>query len=268
MKNKKILTCAAAGLMLASLAGCNSSSNTSGGSSSSNEKTVTVSVYKGSFIDLLGEDKVNELYNQGFSLEDGEVEMLGDDLSSYTFTTYEGEEVQLPSEGPYIVEILGSWCQYCQRLTSETLDTALSSGIKVYQYFLSAENSDIDDFYSTIEKDIPDGVTVLRNSQEFENYISEKELYSVPMSIVVNSEGKVALTHIGYVDSDTFMSFYDYAKDLKLYDIDVNGVDLKTYLAQQVIIKNYIANLDEIDIPESVLNGETVSENSSSDEAE
>lgn len=251
MKNKKILAGLAATL---TLVGCASTStNTESGSSTTKEDTVHVSVYKGEYINLLGEDNINTIYGMGLTLDDGEVAMLGADLTQFTFTDYDGNEVSLPSEGPYVVEILGSWCQYCQRLTKETLQDALDNGIKVYQYFLSAENEDIDSFYSEVGFDAPDGVVRLRNCSDFEDWIYDKGITSVPQALVVDESGKVAMSHIGYVDTETFMSFYEYALTAKLYETKIDGQDLQTYLNQQVKIKNYIENLEEIDIPKSAL---------------
>ena len=249
MKNKKIL----AGLVATlALVGCASQTSTEG-DTTPKEETVHVSVYKDEYINLLGEETVNTIYGMGLTLDDGEVAMLGADLSGFTFTDYDGNEVNLPKTGPYVVEILGSWCQYCQRLAKDTLQDTLDQGITVYQYFLSAENEDIDSFYSEVGFDAPAGVIRLRNCSDFENWVSDKGISSVPQFLVVNADGKVSMSHIGYVDSETFKQIYDYSQEVKLYETKIDGQDLQTYLAQQVKIKNYIENLEELDIPKSAL---------------
>lgn len=248
MKNKKILTGLAATL---ALVGC--ASQTTEENTTPKEETVHVSVYRGEYLNLLDADAVNEIYGMGFSLDDGEVAMLGADLSSFTFTDYDGNEVHLPTSGPYVVEILGSWCQYCQRLTKEVLQEALDEGITVYQFFLSAENEDIDSFYSEVGFDRPEGVVALRNCSDFEDWINEKGISSVPQSLFVNEEGKVSMSHIGYTDYEAFKELYDYSLTAKIYETKIDGLDLQTYLAQQVKIKNYIDNLEELDIPKSAL---------------
>lgn len=249
MKNKKYL---AGVLATMALVGCTNGTTNQGGTTTK-EDTVHVSVYKGDFINLLGDENVSTLYQSNLALEDGEVAMLGDKLSDYKFKTYEGDDFQLPTEGPYVVEILGPWCSYCQRLTGEVLEKLLDSGVKVYQYFLQADNASIDDFYVQAGIERPEGVTVLKECEDFETYLGEKNLYSVPQSLVVDETGKIALSHIGYVGYEDFKKFYDYALTAKLYETKVDGVDLKTYLEQQVKIRNYINDLDEIDIPKSLL---------------
>ena len=250
MKNKKII----AGLLATlALTGCAGQTGTDGNTATDKEETVHVTVYKGEYMNLLGQENVNDIYSMDVTLDDGEVAMLGLDLSQFTFTDYDGNEVTLPSEGPYIVEILGSWCQYCQRLTGEVLNDALNKGVTVYQYFLSAENEDIDNFYTEVGFEQPDGVTVLRNCQEFEDWVSEKGISSVPQTLFVNEEGKISFSHIGYIDSEGFFKLYDYALTAKLYDVTIDGQNLQNYLDQQVKVRNYIDNLEEIDVPKSVL---------------
>lgn len=249
MKNKKIL----AGLLATmALVGC-SNQSVDNNNNASNGDTVHVSVYKGNYINLLGSENVEKLYSLNLGMEDGEVAMLGNSLSDFKFKTYDDEDFQLPETGPYVVEVMGTWCGYCQRMTSEVLQSLLDSGVKVYQYFLQADNPSIDDFYSQVGFDRPEGVTVLKGCTEFEDMLLEKDLTAVPQSFVVDESGKIALSHLGYVDYETFKTFYDYALEAKLYDTKIDGLALQEYLAQQVKIRNYINNLEEIDIPKSEL---------------
>lgn len=246
MKNKKILICLIA---LLDLVAC--SNNTT--DEEEKEETVHVSIYKDTYISLLGEDNISKLTELGLDeIEDGEVTLFGTNLSTYTFTDYDGNTVNL-SDGPYILEVLSSGCKYCQKLTKESLQYALDNGIKVYQYFISSSNEDIDNFYSEAGLSITNDVIILRDCSSLEGMLRKKEINSVPLTMIVDENGKVSITHVGYIDTDTYLSLYEYGLNNKLYEIEVDNLDLYSYLKRQTKIKDYIDSLDEIDIPKSVL---------------
>lgn len=243
---KKILTILTALLVLV---GCSKTETTS---TKTDEKTETVSVYNGNYIDLLGSDKKSEIYNLRLDLSDDEVALLGTTLPDISFTTYEGETVSLPSSGGYVFEILGSWCTYCQALVNETHDLYASLGVPVYQYFLSGSASDIDDFYNDIGIERVQSATQLTYNDTMEQWISSHNLYSVPMIIVVDESGTIAMTHVGYLPADDFSAYLDYALSAKLYDVEIDGETLPEYIEKQVVIHNYIDNLTEIEVPSAI----------------
>lgn len=244
MINKKIF---ASITILLALTACSNNK-----SSSIEEEMVHVSIYKDNYINLLGEENINKLSELGLDFENGEITMFGSSLSSYTFTDYDGNTVNL-NEGPYVLEVLSPDCKYCQKQTRETLQTLLDNGIKVYQYFISSENEDIDNFYNEAGMLKPDNVIILRNCSSFEGLIRKRNITSIPLTIIVNDEGKVSITHIGAMDIDTLISLYDYGLNNKLYEIEIDGLDLYSYLKRQTKIKDYIDNLEEIDMPKSIL---------------
>lgn len=245
MKNKKMLGCLIA---LLALSACGNNTN-----EEAKEDTVRVSIYKDAYLNLLGEDNLNTLKELGLDeIEDGEVTLFGTDLSTYTFTDYDGNTVNL-SGGPYILEVLSSGCKYCQKLTRESLQPALDNDIQVYQYFISSSNDDIDNFYSEDGINKLDGVVMLRDCSSLEGMLRKKELNSVPLTMIVDENGKISITHIGYIETDTYLSLYNYGLSNKLYALDIDGLDLYSYLKRQTKIKDYIYSLEEIDIPKSVL---------------
>lgn len=231
------------------LVGCSSNSTTN---TVSKEPTETVSVFNGSYIDLLG-DKRDEIYNLGLDLSDNEVKVLGTELPTKTFTSYEGETVALP-DGPYVFEILGSWCTYCQALVNETHELYASLGLPVYQYFLDGVAEDVDSFYDAIGIERVATATQLVSNSEMETWANENEFYSVPMIIVVDDSGKIAMTHIGYLPAEDFSAYIEYALDAKLYDVEIEGTSLSEYLTRQDAIREYIDNLTEIEVPTSIFN--------------
>ena len=245
MKNKKMLGCLIA---LLALSACGNNTN-----EEAKEDTVRVSIYKDAYLNLLGEDNLNTLKELGLDeIEDGEVTLFGTDLSTYTFTDYDGNTVNL-SGGPYILEVLSSGCKYCQKLTRESLQPALDNDIQVYQYFISSSNDDIDNFYSEDGINKLDGVVILRDCSSLEGMLRKKELNSVPLTMIVDENGKISITHIGYIETDTYLSLYNYGLNNKLYELDIDGLNLYSYLKRQTKIKDYIYSLEEIDIPKSAL---------------
>ena len=217
-----------------------------------NSDTVKVKIYKDQFIKLLPEDKQQELYNSGLSLENGEVSALGADLSGYTFKSVDGQDVKLP-KGPYILEIVGSWCGYCQALTTEVIEGKYYETIPVYQYFMYGTAEDVASFYEAIGLERPADIVALTENEQFELFLQEHEFYSVPLTLVVNEEGKVSFSHLGYLKLDEYKSFVDYGLAARLYDTTVEGMSLTDYLSTQQKVRNYINNLEEIEVPKSVL---------------
>lgn len=246
---KKILTL---GLILLVLVGC-SNTTTDGTTTTEKEKTEHVTVYNQDYINLLGDETVQEIYNAGLSLSNDEMAMLGDDLSSYEFTTYTGETVSLPKDGNYVLEVVGYWCTYCQALVNESHETLANNGTTVYQYFMQGDNSGVESFYEAIEMEVPDNVVILTSNEDFENYLAKYEMYSVPLSIVVDDSNKIAMTHIGYLPVEEFVNFIDYAKSAKLYDKEYESENVVSFIKKQAKIADYINNLTEIDIPVSAL---------------
>ena len=245
MKNKKMLGCLIA---LLALSACGNNTN-----EEAKEDTVRVSIYKDAYLNLLGEDNLNTLKELGLDeIEDGEVTLFGTDLSTYTFTDYDGNTVNL-SGGPYILEVLSSGCKYCQKLTRESLQPALDNDIQVYQYFISSSNDDVDNFYREAGINKLDGVVILRDCSSLEGMLRKNELNSVPLTVIVDENGKISITHIGYIETDTYLSLYNYGLNNKLYELDIDGLNLYSYLKRQTKIKDYIYSLEEIDIPKSAL---------------
>lgn len=219
-------------------------------------QTQRVELYKGNYIDLLPEETKADIYAKSLNLSDSEVSLIGSNLTEYQFTTYEGETVSFPETGPYIIEIVGSWCTYCQALTKDIISTKLSDEIPVYQYFMYGTKNDIDAFYESVGLSRPNEIIALLSNENFEKFMEEKEFYSVPLSIVVDESGKIALSHLGYMDAASYKNFVEYAKTAKLYDVKVNDSDtLRTFVELQEKARNYIDGLSSIDVPVDVLNG-------------
>lgn len=247
---KKIITLLLACLMVFTLAGC--SKTTDEGTTT---ETETVELYKGKYMDLLPDDKREEVYSYGLNLSDNEIALLGTKMDKFTFTSYEGESVTLPEKGPYIFEIVGSWCSYCQALSVEIIDDEIYKDIPIYQYFMMGTQSESDSFYATIEKDRPEEITVLMQNEEFEKFLNTNEFYSVPLSFFVDEDGNIALSHLGYVDAATYRNIIDYAKTAKLYNVEVSeGKTLREYVELQQKARTYIDELPSIDIPVEYLN--------------
>lgn len=245
--------------MILTMSGCSNKKNVDEG-----PKTTVVELYKGKYIDVLPEETRAEIYAKDLNPSDGEMALIGSDLSQFSFTSYNGETITLPEKGPYILEIVGSWCTYCQALTKDIITTKLSDEIPVYQYFMYGTNNDIDAFYETIEVSRPNEVIALVSNGEFEQFLEENEFYSVPLSIVFDENGKIALSHLGYMEASFYRDFVEYAKKAKLYDVKVNdSATLKEFVELQEKARDYIDGLSSIEIPLDVLNGtvETLPEN-------
>ena len=238
------------------LVGCTNGGGTSGGEGqTTNKEMETVKIFKGSYMSLFPEDIQQEIYSMGLTMEDGEVSVLGADLSGYKFTTADGKEASLPKEGPYILEVVGSWCGYCQALTSAVIDSGLYKQIPVYQYFMYGEAADIASFYEAVGVAKPDEITAFVGNETFEALLQQHEFYSVPLTLVVNSNGKVSFTHLGYMPAEDYKNFIDYGLAAKLYETKVEGkYSLPEYLARQDKIRAYINSLEEIEVPKEIFN--------------
>lgn len=216
------------------------------------EEMVRVSIYKYDYINLLSEEDKETLANLNLELEDCELSMIGDSLSLFTFKTIDGNDFSLPEKGPYILEILSAHCKNCLNETANSLQKIVEKNITVYQYFINDSTNEINEFYLAANMEIPDGVTVLKKCEEFEQYLIQNDNYAVPQILIINEDGLISMSHIGYMEFDSFISFYEYGRDVKLYETLVDDMDLHSYISKQNKIRAYIGSLQEIDVPASI----------------
>lgn len=244
---KKVLITLLGILIIISLSACTGNEN-----NPVKNDTTTISLYKGDYVELLGEETLEKLYINDLSLKDNEVSVLGTKLPGETFTDYNGKSVTLP-KGAYIFEVVGSWCTYCQALTNETLEELVKTGYPVYLYFLEGTKKDVESFFETIGIEIPTNVTILLMNSSFEEYLDENDFFNIPLSIVVDETGNIGLTHIGYSEVEIILEFVKLGMEGKYYNVKVDGMLLADYIRIQKIAKDYISNLTEIDIPSELL---------------
>lgn len=233
--------------ILALLTGC--------GATDTNTKvdTVTVSLYKGVYEDLLSDEIKEKLYDIGLYLTDSEIGVIGEKMPNLAWTDYDGKELTLPNES-YIIEIVGSWCQYCQALASESNNDILALGYPVYQYFLYGTPQDVDDFYETIGTEKPNNIVYLMQNEEFDDFLIENDFVNIPMTLVIDGNGRIALTRLGYAEKDDVVKFVEMAMEAKFYDLEVEGTTLYDFIKTQKIAKKYIEELEEIEIPKELFN--------------
>lgn len=252
MKNLKkfLITGLACGTMLTGLAGC---SKTETGGDTAKADMVEVEVFHGQYSDLLGDEINSQAYNIGFAIMDDEVKSIGDSLPQTKFSTYNGEVIDTP-EGPYVFEVLGSWCTYCQHLTQEALQDLLDKGYKVYQYFAYGTKEDVDSFYETIGMEIPEGVVVLLDNAEMDAWLDGYQYTAVPLTIPVDGSNKVTLPHVGYMDSQGYQDYLTFALNSGIAETKVGEETIRDYIQKQVAIQQYIDGLEKIEVPAEILN--------------
>ena len=248
---KKILILVACALTILSLSGCSK-----GDSNKVDEPTKTVQLYKGSYSELFDDETrvgIENIY--GYS-DDMFLKEIGKDFPVKTFTDYYGNEVTL-DDGPMVFEVVGSWCTYCQKLSKEVMDGLVEAypDIKFYQYFSYGTAPDIDQFYQTIEKELPENMVILQNNQEFDTWLNNNGYSSVPLVLTTDNTGKMSLSFLGYNDLASYKNFVGYVMNNSLSNkTTTNGVKFSDFVKEQEVAKKYIENLSEIDVPESLFN--------------
>lgn len=232
-----------------SLGGC--SKETSSVTTPSVGKTKTVTLFNGSYIDLFDSDTKYEIQTLYDYMDENQVSLIGEKLPVKTFTNYDSKEVTLP-EGGYVIEVVGSWCTYCQQLSKDVMDNLVKSlpDVKFYQYFSYGQISDVDNFYATIEKDMNPNIEVLISNDEFEQWLEQKGFLSVPMVLIVDKNGNLSLMDIGYNSLTHFENLITYAMDANLSEKEtVIGGKYANVLKEQQIAQKYISELETIEVP-------------------
>ena len=212
-----------------------------------------VKIYKEPYSTLLDENTQSELYSKGLGMEDNEIAILGQKLSSYSFTTSDGQAINLPENSAYVLEIVGSWCGYCQALTSVVVRNGINDRVPVYQYFMYGTPEDIETFYQGAEVEKPDSIVALVENEDFQMWLQQHEFYSVPLTLVVNDTGRISMSHLGYMDAEPYASLINYGLGAKLYDTKVDGVSLAEFIKRQDAVRAYINSLEEIAVPKELL---------------
>ena len=237
--NKMLLVCT----ILLSLVGCTDQKK---------EEMETVEIYKGTYFDLIPSEKTAELRDKNIYCKDEEFVLLGNDLSSWNFTTINEEKISLPDQGPYILEIIGSHCIHCRNLAKGVIDSSFYKDVPVYQYFPDEDSNEIRSFYAEMEKEIPEQITVLMKNDAFKAFLEENNLTSTPLSFFIDENGKVVLCHLGHSNMDNYIALYDFAVHSGINYIEVDGMKLSEFISRQEKIRSYIDNLTQIEVPSSL----------------
>lgn len=242
---KKLLLCL---LTLLVMAGCSAQTDTP-----KTGDTVKIEIFKGTVIDALDEKAKADLLDVYGEYRNPEMafRVAGQNLPDLEFITYEGEKAKL--EGPFILEMVGSWCSFCQELTLEgTIEKLLEQypDIPVYQYFMYGDIGDVDAFYESAEKEIPANITVLLDNQQFDEWYNQNGYSSVPMMFVIGKDNRIGLSYLGKDSFDLYVKMIDYTMNKSVADMmTTTGKTIGEFTKEQAIAKQYISDLTEIEVP-------------------
>lgn len=133
--------------------------------------------------------------------------MLGLEMPhDITLYDYDGNVVDLSDyEGQQVVlEVVASWCSYCMSESLLYIDDIIESypDVVFIQYFASGNSNDIDSFYLSIEKDLPDNVVIIQENDSFNDWLIDAGLTTVPTFYFINEDGKTVWYHTGLLTVD------------------------------------------------------------------
>lgn len=249
---KKLLVVLLSLAMVLGLTGC-SKNKEEGNISPVKGDGVSVQLYKGRYVDLFEDDVKARLQNLVVGgIDETLLSFAGTEFPKLTFKSYDGKEVKLPEGKTIFFEIVSPWCHFCQDMTkNKVVDKVMENfkDVEYYQYFGSATENDVKSFYEATESEIPAGLNVLIGNEEFDNWLSINEFYSIPMVMVINSEGKVGLSHIGLSEPETFNELV--ALTMNEMNKPLKGMEKNfyEYMKDQRAALDYIDDLEEITVP-------------------
>lgn len=222
------------------------------GNTPEKEETRKVIIYNDDYIKLFDEDYAKKILDVDSNIGDDVLKIAGTKLPNYTFKDLNGNDIEL-GDGPYVLEIVGYWCDYCKLLSEKIMNELILKypDIKFYQYFIDSSPEDVKSFYKDISKDIPEGLTVLvSNNDEFDEWLFNSGFNGVPLIIPVTEEGTISIIKIGYENYDYFIKLIDFSikENIGEYKLS-NGQTFSSFTQEQAVAKRYIEELTEIDIP-------------------
>lgn len=163
------------------------------------------------YFDTLDEDVQEVLLTatNGVMISNTFFSMLGLELpGDITLYDYYGNTVYLSDyEGEQIVlEIVASWCSYCMYESLNYIDEIIEAypDITFIQYFASGNDGDIDSFYVSIEKELPENVVIIQENDTFNDWLTDVGLTTVPTFYFVNEDLQTVWYHSGLLSVDDF----------------------------------------------------------------
>lgn len=240
-------------IILIIFTGC---STTNKDSTNNADDTVTISIYKGKYIDVFDDDTkkdLNKIY--GNNINNKVLKAAGNSFPDVSFIDNCGNKVNI-DDGPFIFEIVGSWCSYCKALTKEIMPSIIEEypDITIYQYFIQGTNEDIAEFYDEIGTIKHDNLVILNGNKDMDSWISNNCPDAIPLLLVVDDNMLTGLSAIGLEDIDYYKDVINYTIDGKINEkITVFDKPFHIFQKEQMVVREYINNLEEIKIPKEML---------------
>ena len=128
----------------------------------------------------------------------------------------------------YVIEVVASWCEYCQETSKEYLGdiVAKHTDLEFVQIFAEGNTGDVNTFYEEISKNPEDMGYVVPADNTSIDFVNKLNLTGYPTWVFVDESGKISWVHSGYITGEEFSTLRNAAyTGTKIYDCLVEDFD-------------------------------------------
>lgn len=121
----------------------------------------------------------------------------------------------------YVIEVVASWCTYCQETSKEYMSDIVSKNndLEFIQIFAEGNTGEVNKFYEQIDKDPSEMKYVVPADNASIDFVNKLNVSGFPTWIFVDETGRISWVHSGYVTNEDFSLLRDAAyTGEKLYD--------------------------------------------------
>lgn len=186
----------------------------------------------------------------------------GVNVPNIDLTTSTGETINLYKlDKPVMIEIFADWCSYCQQEEVEYLDKIINSNPDVVyvQYLETGSDAELKSFYENAGVEPRNNTIIVYQNEEFSEWLANNGFGSFPTFYFINKEHRVSGSHVGLLEDEIANASMSIAfnEEYDTYMLQTNyGFNIARLTRRIRIAREYVDNLEEIEIPRSYLNGQ------------
>lgn len=161
-----------------------------------------------------GKYKISNIYGDiSYGLD--MVGLIGKEIPETELQLLNGETLNTNTfeEKLYVIEVVASWCEYCQQSSKEYMSEIIgkNTDLEFVQIFAEGNTSEVNSFYEAIDKDPSNYKYIVPAADASNELVSKLNIQGFPTWIFVDSDGKISWIHSGLLDTDDFSVLRDAA---------------------------------------------------------
>lgn len=157
--------------------------------------------------------------NNGEDVANYVLEMLGKPTPKMVLKDYLGNDYSFPQEGIFVLELVASWCEHCQRQATIYNQELLAAGVELVEYFNVDGPEGIKSFLDITKQNVEE-LTIIPHDDEMTAFIDKNYYPQYYPTFIIFNNGKVAFACSSQLQLKQFLNIR------KLCDLNLSTDDL------------------------------------------